>query len=273
MEIKKVWTLRFSPTGGTATVTDTIAEELAAKLGVALEKIEFTLPAQRAEEYTFGEGDLVVVGSPTYASKMPNKIMPDFKEKLHGNGALAVAAVTYGNRTFDHALAELCSILENNGFHTVGGGAFVSRHSFTELMGGGRPDENDKQQMRDFADSVAEKVQAMTEFPAPVQVPGDPDAPYYRPKGMDGEPVNLLKVKPETDMDVCGGCGTCVEVCPMGSIDPENVANITICIKCHACVRQCPTGAKEFKDPIFLSHREMLETNFAEPKNVNRVFL
>ena len=67
----------------------------------------FRKPEERAADFAFGPGDLVVVGSPTYAGRMPNKIAPDFQARLRGNGALAVAAVTFGNRAYDNSLAEL----------------------------------------------------------------------------------------------------------------------------------------------------------------------
>ena len=63
------------------------------------------MPSERAVDYVFGPGDLVVVGSPTYAGRMPNKIAPDFRARLRGNGALAAAVVTFGNRAFDNSVA------------------------------------------------------------------------------------------------------------------------------------------------------------------------
>ena len=96
-----------------------------------------------------------------------------------------------------------------------------------------------------------------------VTVDGDADAPYYRPLGLDGEPKNFLKAKPQTDRSKCTGCGVCAALCPMGSISREDPAEVTgVCIKCHACVRNCPTGAKYFDDEAFLSHKAMLERDY-----------
>ncbi len=38
--------------------------------------------------------------------------------------------VTFGNRSFDNSLAELCASLENAGFHTIAAGAFACQHAF-----------------------------------------------------------------------------------------------------------------------------------------------
>ena len=65
MEIKRVAALYYSATGTTDRAVNTIAEELAGRLGVPLERISFTRPAERARDYAFSAEDLVVVGSPT----------------------------------------------------------------------------------------------------------------------------------------------------------------------------------------------------------------
>ena len=177
MKIEKVWALCFSPTGTTDKVVTTLAEELASKLTVPMERIGFTRPAERTVEHSFGAGDLVVVGSPTYAGKLPNKILPDFQSKLHGNGALAVAVVTFGNRSYDNSRAELCAVLESNGFHTAAAGAFVCRHAFTDELAYGRPGWSDLFEVKSFAKSIADKVNNLTNVPASVAVPGQADAP------------------------------------------------------------------------------------------------
>ena len=81
MKLEKIWALSYSATGNTAKTVDTIGTELAAKLGLPLERLSFTKPAEREKEYSFTEGDLVVVGTPTYAGKMPNKLLPDFQSR------------------------------------------------------------------------------------------------------------------------------------------------------------------------------------------------
>ena len=273
MEIRQIQAVYWSATGNTDKAVNTIADALSAALGAPVKRISFTRPAERREDLSFAAGDLVVFGMPTYAGRLPNKMLPFVREHVHGNGALAAAVVTFGNRAYDNSLAELCAVLEADGFHTVAGAAFACRHAFTDALADGRPNWNDKRQMEDFARRTAEKVKSLTEIPAPVSVPGDAAAPYYVPKGTDGQPAQVLKAKPQTDLSRCTDCGACARLCPMGAIDPENVASVPgTCIKCQRCVRKCTKHAKYFDDPAFLSHVAMLERNFTEPKE-NEVFL
>ncbi|WP_298035294.1 4Fe-4S binding protein [uncultured Dysosmobacter sp.] len=273
MQLCKVWAVYYSATGTTDKMVNTIADVLAAELNLPVGRLGFTSLAERKKEYCFTEKDLVVVGSPTYAGKLPNKILPDFREKLRGGGALAVPVVMFGNRSFDNSLAELSAVLEAGGFHTVAAGAFVGRHAFTDELAYGRPGWSDLFEAKNFAKQISDKVKRLSDIPAPVKVPGDSDAPYYIPKGVDGQPVNFLKVKPKTDLSKCTNCGACARLCPMGAIDPKNVVSVPgTCIKCQRCVRKCTKGAKYFDDPAFLSHVAMLEANFQEPKE-NEVFL
>lgn len=111
MEIQKVWAVYWSPTGGCRRVVETVAEAAAAQLGVAWESVDTTLPAAREQVYHFTEKDLVVAGTPTYAGKVPNKLLPWLQNGLRGDGTPAVAVVAFGNRSYDNALAELCATL------------------------------------------------------------------------------------------------------------------------------------------------------------------
>ena len=106
MEITKVWALYYSATGTTDKAVNTIAEELAAQLTLPIERLSFTRPAERTGTHLFTAEDLVVVGSPTYAGRLPNKIAPDFRSGLRGEGTPAVPVVLFGNRSYDNALAE-----------------------------------------------------------------------------------------------------------------------------------------------------------------------
>ncbi|MBR7147108.1 MAG: flavodoxin family protein, partial [Oscillospiraceae bacterium] len=188
MEIKTVHAVYFSATGKTRRIASTLANAIALALEVPLEIVDFTAPAAREESYSFCGTDLVIFASPTYAGKLPNKILPFVQTGFAGNGALAVPVVTFGNRSFDNSLAELAVSLENAGFHTVAAGAFACQHSFSKTLAVGRPDADDLRKLGELGAAIVGKLGRMNEVCAPVAVPGDADAPYYVPKGLDGEP-------------------------------------------------------------------------------------
>ena len=89
----------------------------------------------------------MVFGMPTYAGKRPTRCCPMSSSRSTGTAPWRWGVVTFGNRSYDNSLAELCAALEADGFHTVAGGAFACRHAFTDALADGRPDWDDKRQM------------------------------------------------------------------------------------------------------------------------------
>lgn len=260
MNIRRLCVVYFSPTGGTEKIARFVAGELGRALGLEPEYIPFTKPQERAEERRFGPEDLLILASPVYAGRLPNKVMPEYKEKLWGDGTHAVPLCVFGNRNYDEALRELALLLEGNGFRLAGAGAFAGRHAFSDKVGEGRPDEEDFAQMKDFAGKIAAKL-AGEELPI-LEISREEIGPYYTPLKADGSPAKFLKARPLTDWSRCSGCGACARACPMGSIDPKTMEAVGLCIKCQACVRKCTRHAKFFEDPDFLSHVAMLEENY-----------
>lgn len=266
MKFNKVTAVWFSPTGNTRKVVQTVADTLAAELGLPRADVDLTLPAGRGEAHSFGPEDLVVFGTPTYAGRIPNKMQPTFATQFHGEGTAAVALALYGNRSVQDSLSELSILLRENGFVTVGGASIVSEHVFSDKLAQGRPNAEDLAAIQSFAQQLAEKLKASAEL-VPVTVPGnDPVGPYYTPLGVDGQPAKFLKATPKTT-DACTNCGQCAAVCPMGSIPADAPRTVTgICIKCQACIKVCPQHAKFFDDAAFLSHVSMLEKNYTARK-------
>ena len=260
MGIKKVWAVFFSPTGGTEKVATTVAKAVAKALNVECFTYDFTLPQNRENEVVFSEGDIVVLGTPVIAGRIPNLLLPYLNEKIRGEGAFGVPVVSFGNRNYDDALIELRNIMEVKGFRTIAGGGFVSEHSFSRTLGGGRPDAEDVKKLQEFGEKIGEKVDSGWVYDGPVYVNGeDPIRPYFTPRDRHGNAIDIRKVKPKTG-DGCCGCGICAEVCPLGSIPKENpTVTIGTCMKCCACIKKCPTGAKYFDDPGFIYHKEELE--------------
>ncbi len=266
MRPEHVYAVYYSAVGGTKKVCQTIGQALAERFEAPFTEISFTLPKEREQTYTFGPGDLVVFGTPTYAGRIPNKMLPFVQTLFQGNDALAIPVAAFGNRSYQDALSELRTELEQHGFHTVAGAGVVCRHVFApDELAPGRPDEKDLQDLRAFAGRAADKILALTAFPEPVKVGGnDPVGPYYTPLGIDGKPAKFLKAKPKVNEELCDNCGICAAVCPLGSISAEDVKVVDgVCIKCQACVRKCPKGARYFDDPALASHIEMLKENYS----------
>ena len=265
----------FSATGGTRTIVTTVARRLAEQLDIPVRTFDITLPGGRAEPLHFSQEDLVLLGVPVYAGRVPNLLLP-YVASLRGGGAMGVPLVVYGNRSFDDALMELRNTMEEGGFHTIAAGAFIGEHSFSRILAGGRPDTSDRTIAKGFADRIYHKLQALADLEGqePVFVPGNhPVGPYFRPLGSDGGPIDIRRVRPLT-RETCIDCLWCARHCPMGAISYENVRNVPgICIKCNACVKGCPTEAKYFADPDYLFHRDDIVAHYQSPRKEPACFL
>ncbi len=187
--------------------------------------------------------------------------MPEYKAKLWGDSTPVVPICVFGNRSPDEALREWIFLLEDNGFHSLGAGAFAGRHAFSEKVGAGRPDIADHAEMLAFVEQLSDKLQADSPY-RPLNIDHSEIGPYYIPKKADGTPARFLKARSIVDPLSCNSCGACVSCCPMGSIDAVSKETTGICIKCQACIHCCPTGARYFEDSEFLSHVDMLEQNY-----------
>ena len=187
MNLKRLCVLYFSPTGGTERIARFAAGELAGRLGLEPEFIDFTRPEARQAEYRFAPDDLLVMASPVYAGRLPNKLMPEYKAKIFGDRTPAVPVCVFGNRTYDEALRELVLLLEGNGFQPAGGAAFAGRHAFSNQVGGGRPDGDDLAQMEGFAAKIAEKLSGSA-LP-PLEMDRGDIGPYYTPLKTDNTPA------------------------------------------------------------------------------------
>lgn len=259
----KIISMYFSPTGTTKKIISALREDLRS-LGKEQETIDVTPPQARKKDYAFGPKELLILGLPVYAGRIPNKILP-FIQTLKGDQTPAVIVAMYGNRNYDNALMEMSEVLTNNGFIVFGAAAFIGEHSFSKTLGGGRPDEEDFKILHNFS----KELKDFMERGAPLEripVKGEVPVEYYKPKDREGKATGFLKAKPVTS-DSCTECMLCVAACPMGSIDEEN-PRLTpgLCIKCCACIKICPVNARAFEDEQWIRHKEALEEQFMERK-------
>ncbi len=258
----------FSPTGTTKKVATGIAEKIAqlADGEIPVKIINFTLPQARKEPLAFTGEDLVLLGVPVIAGRVPNVLLKYLKS-ISGHGALAVAIVLYGNRNYDDALIELKDILEEDGFKVIAGAAFIGEHSFSKILAQGRPDEKDMAITEDFARQIYAKVTTPDHLSNAITVKGQkPYRYYYMPKDKNGNPVDMRKITPKTNSN-CTRCLICVDLCPMGSIDRDDVSKFNgICIRCCSCIKNCPVEGRYFDDENLLRHKNELEIQYADRK-------
>ncbi len=280
---KKIALCYFSPCKNVKNIVTFVGEKLANMLSIPVEEYDFTLSKAREIELTFDESYIVILGTPVYAGRIPNKIMPYIRDMIHFNGALCVCVVSFGNRSFDDALAESVYLTGTSGGKVIAAGAVVSEHSFAASLATGRPNAEDYEELSKFAKQIVNgiekadaKLNADGENQAGVNCIGDvllevpgvmPPEKYYTPLKEDGSPAQFLKAVPCVDADLCTHCGICATVCPMGSVDANDSSRTNgICIKCQACIKSCPSRARYFDHPDFLSHAAMLAENYTQKK-------
>ncbi|WP_461207451.1 flavodoxin family protein [Clostridium sp. DL1XJH146] len=261
---KRISAMYFSPTGTTSKIVSEISKNISKCLNseVSVNNIDFTLHKVREKTISFSKEDIVIVGVPVYAGRVPN-ILLKYLNSIEGNGAKAIVIVVYGNRNYDDALIELKDIMELNEFEVIAAGAFIGEHSFSKILAKDRPDEKDMNIVAQFAEKIGAKIKTNADI-INLNVKGNkPYRKYYRPKNKDGLPVDIRKVTPKTNSN-CIDCKLCVNVCPMASIDYKNVSKLNgICIKCGACIKKCPVNAKYYDDENYLRHKEELEIEFS----------
>lgn len=265
--MKKITLVYFSPTKTTETVLRAITQGLARSLeisGSEITAVNFTSPQIRDTGLTpFGDNDIVLLGAPVYAGRLPADAA-DFFKKLTASNTPAILTVVYGNREYDDALLELKDIASACGFIPVAGAAFIGEHSFASKdipVAMNRPDENDLKQAEDFGNTTGNLLKATKDLKkiAALKVPGN--FPYK--EGMGKGAPDFIEVT-----DDCTNCGICATACPSKAIDAENgFATIASdCILCCACIKVCPEQARLMKDGPIKDKARWLNETCSPPK-------
>ena len=244
-EIKKLYLVYFSPSGSTEKIVKTVASEIQ---GLEVEKIDLLTSKSRKKKYTFTENDLVIFGCMT-AGKLFT-LSDEMFNCLEGNNTPFIGLVTYGNTYYGIALTEMLKRAENSGFKVAALGAFVARHSIDPNFAAERPDDKDKEIMKDFGRRAYEKVISgdLTLHTLPktnwstwetgnkviAYREEHPDEPYSLPPSY----------KTKIITDDCIKCGTCARHCPVNAINIEQKTfDLEKCIGCWGCINRCPKHA------------------------------
>ena len=265
MNIDSVTLVYFSPTKGTRKVLQAIAKGFEAQ---KIEKIDLTRPQNRENGLAKIETDLLIVGIPVYEERVLDFLKPCL-ENLQGMGQPALAVAVYGNVGYGIVLKELQEIFEKQGFKTLGGGAFIARHSFshTELpIAEKRPNRDDLKLAADFGHQAATKLGKLdsAEQMPEISLPGHlPFQSLVLPVGS----AKLFVQVPEVNMDKCTECGACVKACPMAAINAENYAiDTSKCLRCFACVHSCPHEARQIDLKLSFIVKNFLKSAVEKPQ-------
>lgn len=233
--MKSIHLIYFSPALSTKNIMHIIGEE------AGMPVIEHDITQGSSDELKFYADDLVVFGIPVYSGRVP-ALAVEALNKVKGKNTPAVAVCVYGNRDYDDALLELKDVCENNGFKVFAAGAFIARHSIFPKIAADRPDNRDKEIIKEFARRCIHQFQSDGEQEKVLQVKGN--HPYREVSKIPFVPKGNRK---------CNSCGACVKKCPTNAISAENPrkTNKEYCIACARCIEICPTHARQFRGILY----------------------
>ena len=180
--IRRVTGLHYSPVGGAAIMTERLARSIMALLDdCSPEEITVEchdLLREQAAGIKVDEETVVVIGMPVYVGKIPLPAAEALR-KIAGNGAMTIASVSYGGRSYGNALFELKSLAEDCGFRPIGAGAFLVRHMARKgaRVSAAAPDA---EAISEFSRAAAAKIRRLAGCeieelkikPAPLEVSG-----------------------------------------------------------------------------------------------------
>ena len=181
--IRKVIGIYYSPAGGTKKMTETLARKIGetlddcSPLDVSVES--FDMLNAKGESAVFDDETVAVIGMPVYVGKIPLPAAAALRN-IEGNGAMTLAAVSYGGRKYGNALFELKRLAEECGFKAIGAGAFMISYMARRGSSRGSAPVIDGEAIMDFSKAASEKIKRLAGCeieelkikPMPVEVSG-----------------------------------------------------------------------------------------------------
>lgn len=268
MLIESATTIYFSPTGTTKKIINSIIKGM----GIANnEIIDLTLPKVRNSDVPIINGDIVLIGVPVYATRIPN-ILKSFLTSLKVSNKPVVLIAVYGNMSEGTTLNELYSITNNSGFNVIGAGSFIGEHSFSTEetpIAKGCPNNGNLNKAKEFGRNTMKKIQnvnILSDISLEIPQGKVPLIAKILPKNS----AKIFTKTPFADMSICSCCNVCVKLCPMGAIDKDTLEiNEDLCLRCFCCVKRCPKKARKIiYKPKFLVSKVLKMKNriIKEPK-------
>ncbi len=180
--IRRVVGIHFSPIGGTARMTRRLTEQIADRLREGspedIQVEQYELLSMGSGTVDLDEDTIAVIGMPVYVGKVPLPAVRALK-RFRPNGAAALAAVSFGARTYGNALYELQHCAEDQGFKVIGAGAFAVIYNKAK-SGKATSHEGDISSLAEFGDAASAKIRRLAGSqieglrikPAPLEVAG-----------------------------------------------------------------------------------------------------
>lgn len=261
--------LYFSPTGGTKKVMDFMAEEWPVDCWVDLSVLDCDYG-----QFCFGEDDVCLIAVPSYGGRVPAVALERMR-RMRVEGARAVLVAVYGNRHYDDTLLELKNEVKACGFVVRAAVAALAEHSIVREYGAGRPDEQDREELHEFAHRIQSVLngEAYQGLGAGKDADGIDELEPEVPGNMPYREYHGVPLKPKAGKE-CNKCGKCVELCPVGAILKEEPGAVDEgkCISCMRCLKVCPQHARKLNSVMLMATATKLKKVCSSRKE-NEIFI
>ena len=197
---------------------------------------------------TFGEFDLLGIGSPTYhqrafepITRFIRTVLPRVPE--NGTNRFAFVYATYAGVISNRTLLNMAEDLHKARYTVLAGLKITMPHfwGFSENL----PGERARSLLEELSGTLRERIANPPEWNEI-----HTSLRYQRPFARRIYPFaritgRINRVEIHIDAELCKKCGLCVKECPVSAltIEPHLKRDRRKCLYCYHCVARCPTKA------------------------------